>query len=184
MKISALGVLGAVLVLGASASAQVKQGGSGESRGPIAITSDHLESDDVVGEVLFTGSVVARQGSMTLTCDRLKVFYTLPPPGEGETGSSPLVAGAGSREIYRVEGFGHVKMVDGDHLAVGDHALYLAKEAPRRLILTGDARAWQGRDSVTGHRITYFLDEKRSVAESAPGQRVKTVVHEGGSNSQ
>ena len=167
----------AAVVLAAPAAAQVKPGDMGEVRGPIAISSDRLETDDAAGLVQFIGAVVARQGSLTLTCDLMKVFYTSPPPGAGEAGSSPLTSG--SREIDRVEGFGHVKMVDGDHLAVGDHALYLTRDAPRRLILTGDARVWQGRDSLTGHRITYFLDERRSVAESAPRQRVRTVVHGG-----
>jgi lipopolysaccharide export system protein LptA len=165
----------AVMVLAAPALAQVKPEGSGEARGPISIYADRLETDDAAGVVQFSGSVVARQGSLTITCDRMKVFYA--PPGEEAADSSPL--SKSGREIDRVEGFGHVRMVDGDHLAVGDHALYLAKSVPRRLILTGDARVWQGRDSLTGHRVIHFLDEKRSVVESAPRQRVRTVVHGG-----
>ena len=168
----------AALSLAAPAAAQVKPGDSGEVRGPIAISADRLETDDAAGVVHFIGAVVARQGSLTLTCDRMKVFYTAPASGGEEAGSSPLAGG--SREIDRVEGFGQVRMVDGDRLAVGDHALYLARQAPRRLILTGDARVWQGRDSLTGHKIVYYLDERRSVAESAPRQRVTTVIHGGG----
>jgi lipopolysaccharide export system protein LptA len=188
LKPAMLAVLAAMLAA-APAAAQVRPGGPGGSRGPIAISADRLETDDESGVVHFIGAVVARQGSMTLTCDRLKVFYTAPPAGEGgEADASPLAAG--NREVDRVEGFGQVKMVDGNHLAVGEHALYLAKSPPRRLILTGDARVWQGRDSLTGHQITYFLDEKRSVVESAPRpiepekaprqrQRVRTVIHDG-----
>jgi lipopolysaccharide export system protein LptA len=149
--------------------------GPGEARGPISISSDRLETDDAAGVVQFIGAVVARQGGLTLTSDRMKVFYT--PGNEEEADSSPLAGGG--REIDRVEAFGRVRMVDGDNLAVGDHGLYLTQNIPRRLILTGNARVWQGRDSLTGHTITYFLDERRSVAESAPRQRVRTVVHGG-----
>ena len=167
-----LAALFLALAAGAPAIAQIGPGG--EARGPISISADRLEADDAAGMVQFTGAVVARQGSLTITCDRMKVFYT---SGEGEAASSPLASEG--RGIDRVEGFGQVKMVDGDHLAVGDHALYLTSSAPRRLILTGDARVWQGRDSLTGHKITYFMDERRSVVESAPRQRVRTVVHPG-----
>jgi lipopolysaccharide export system protein LptA len=159
------------------AAAQVKPTGSGEVRGPISISADRLEADDTAGVIQFIGAVVARQDNLTLTCDRMKVFYISPPPGRAEAESSLLASGG--REIDRVEGFGQVKMVDGQHQAVGDHALYLTKNTPRRLILTGDARVWQGRDSLAGHRITYFLDERRGVVESAPRQRVGTVINGG-----
>ncbi|MCL2028944.1 MAG: lipopolysaccharide transport periplasmic protein LptA [Deltaproteobacteria bacterium] len=183
MKKTAL-IMAAMAALVMAAASLVKAEGPGQSRGPIAISADRLETDDAAGVVHFIGAVVARQGSMTLTCDRMKVFYTVEPSGEGEAASSPL--GAGNREIDRVEAFDRVKMVDGDRLAVGDHAIYLARKAPRRLILTGNARVWQGRDSLTGHRVIYFLDEKRSVAESKPGaaeskpgERVTTIIHGG-----
>jgi lipopolysaccharide export system protein LptA len=166
-----------ILVLAAPAAAQVRSGEPGVARGPIAISADRLETDETAGLVRFIGAVVARQGGLTLTCDRMNVHYTLSPSGPEAAGSSPLASGR--REIDRVESFGQVKMVDGHRLALGDHGLYLAREAPRRLILTGHARLRQGRDSLTGHRIIYYLDEKRSVAESAPQGRVTTVVHGG-----
>ncbi|MDR3038214.1 MAG: hypothetical protein LBV21_02825 [Candidatus Adiutrix sp.] len=183
-------ILAACATTAGPAGAQPKDGGNGP-HGPIAISSDRLETDDAAGVVNFMGAVVARQGGLTLTCDLMKVFYTsvAPEPSAPEPSAlwpaTPGPAGNGSplspgrREIDRVEGFGHVKMVDGDHLAVGDHALYLAKSEPRRLIITGDARVWQGRDSLTGHKITYFLDERRSLVESESRQRVRTVIHDG-----
>jgi lipopolysaccharide transport protein LptA len=66
-----------------------------------------------------------------------------------------------------------VKIQQGDRLAVGQKALYLAKAEPRRLIRTGDARVWQGRNAVTGHEVTYFLDENRSQVESRNDSRVR-----------
>ncbi len=181
-----------LLALWAStAFAQLKPGGSGESRGPIAISADRLEADDPNGVVTFIGAVVARQGEMTITCDLMKVFYTAPEPGqakpaaegEGDRAKSPF--SGSDRQIDRVECDGNVKVVEGERLAVGQKALYLARSTPRRIILTGDARVWQGRDSVTGHQVTYLLDENRSIVESGPSgrggerERVRTIFHPG-----
>ncbi|KXS56624.1 MAG: hypothetical protein AMR96_01590 [Candidatus Adiutrix intracellularis] len=154
------------------AKAQLKPS---DSRDSIIISSDRLETDDANGIIKFIGAVVARQGSMTITCDLLKVFYNTDSTLPQMEKSSPL--NNSNREIDRVEGFGHVKIVDGEHLAVSDHALYLAKNEPRRIILTDDARVWQGHNSVTGHQITYFLDTKRSQVESDKHQKVRAIFH-------
>jgi lipopolysaccharide export system protein LptA len=163
--------------MAAPAAGQVRPKAPQEPRGPISISSDRLEADDAAGVIQFIGSVAARQNSLTLTCDRMKVFYLPPSAGRKEAESLPLASGG--REIDRVEGFGRVKMVDGPNQAVGDRALYLPQSTPRRLILTGNARVWQNRDSLTGHRITYFLDGRRSVVESGPRPRAKTAVQGG-----
>ena len=178
----------AALFLGTAgpAQAQLKPGGSGSSSGPIAISADRLETDDAQGLVTFIGAVVARQGEMTITCDLMKVHYDSSEAGEARPVSAergdPL-GGGSDRQINRVECEGNVKVVEGERLAVGKKALYLAKSTPRRIILTGEARVWQGRDSVTGHQVTYFLDESRSLVESGgqPGrnrERVRTIYHQ------
>ena len=187
--------LGAVLsvllaVPAALAQAQLTPGGGGESKGPIAISADRMDTDDQAGLVTFIGSVVARQGTMTITGDLMKVFYTHEEPDQAKAAArqadpnkSPF--SDSDRQIDRVECEGNVKVVDGDRLAVAKKGVYLAKSTPRRIILTGEARVWQGRDSLTGHQITYMLDEKRSVAESGPPlrgagrERVRTVFHQG-----
>jgi lipopolysaccharide export system protein LptA len=95
------------------------------------------------------------------------------PNAEPETDSEKAPAFSGSQEIDRVECQGAVRIQQGDRLAVGQKALYLANSRPRRLILTGDARVWQGRNAVTGHEVTYFLDENRSQVESQNNSRVR-----------
>lgn len=174
-----------LFIAAGSAGAQLKPGGSGSSSGPISISSDRLETDETQGMVSFIGAVVGRQGEMTITCDLMKIYYVQ----SAKSGEKPLAADSGAsldgsdRQIDRVECEGNVKVVEGDRLAVGDKALYLVKSTPRRIILTGQARVWQGRDSVTGHQVTYFLDENRSVVESGaqPGrqrERVRTIYHQ------
>ena len=52
----------------------------------------------------------------------------------------------------------------------------------RKAVLTGDAKAWQGQNMVSGKTITYFIDEGRSIVSTddkkvkdKPG-RVKAVI--------
>ena len=189
MKAKIVTCLTAIIMVwacGAPAWAQLKPGGSGSSSGPISISADRLETDDAKGMVTFIGGVVARQGEMTITCDTMKVHYINSETPGSQTPSSDSgddsLRGS-DRQIDRVECEGNVKVVEGERLAVGNKALYLAKSTPRRIVLTGQARVWQGRDSVTGHQVTYFLDESRSLVESggAAGrdrERVRTIYHQ------
>jgi len=163
------------------AVAQVQAAGpSGKGRGPLAISSDRLESDDNSGEVTFIGSVVARQDGMTITCDRMKVFYSQKPKEKTESGEEPSgsALSGSDRQIERVECYGNVKMVDGEHMAVGDTGRYLAQAVPRTMILTGNAQVWQGRNSVTGHEVTYDIDSRRSVVVSEKRTRVQTIYQQ------
>ncbi|MDR3155319.1 MAG: hypothetical protein LBW85_13900 [Deltaproteobacteria bacterium] len=90
---------------------------------------------------------------------------------------SPL---QGGQEIDKVECEGAVKIQQGDRMAVAKRALYLAKAQPRRLVLTGEARVWQGPNSITGHQITYYLDENRSLVDSQGSRRVRAFYDQRG----
>lgn len=178
-----LAVAAAAVQISGPAWGQLRPGGSGDSRGPIAISSDRMESDDPRGVVHFIGSVVARQGEMTILCDVMDVFYEHEekPPNAGDDsagGRSGSALGGASRQIDRIECRGNVKVLEGDRQASGDTGLYLARSLPRRIILTGNARVWQGADSLTGHQVTYYLDTDRSLAEGGAGGRVRTIFNQ------
>ena len=83
-----------------------------------------------------------------------------------------------ARQVERIECNGNVKVVEGDRMAVGETAVYMASSLPRRIILTGDARVWQGRDSLTGHQVTYLLDQKISTVDGNRRSRVQTIFHQ------
>jgi lipopolysaccharide export system protein LptA len=87
----------------------------------------------------------------------------------------------GGQEIDRVECEGSVRVQQRDRLAVGQKALYLARSQPRRLILTGEARVWEGPNSVTGHQVVYYLDQGRSQVESRDQGRVRAIYDKKGS---
>ncbi|MDR2349737.1 MAG: hypothetical protein LBF41_03785 [Deltaproteobacteria bacterium] len=175
--------------------------------GPVSISADHMTADDGRRLVTFTGRVIARQGDLVISCDTMRVTYQpagaySPPasPGNGDANggdgvnaaatdsrkndsSESLLAGygnvTGGQEIDKVECEGAVKIQEGGRLAVAEKALYLSRALPRRLVLTGDARVWQGGNSITGHQITYYLDENRSVVDSRGSQRVRAFYERG-----
>jgi lipopolysaccharide export system protein LptA len=103
------------------------------------------------------------------------------PAAEGEREGSRRSPLQGGQEIDRVEAEGAVKIQQGERMAVADKALYLAKALPRRLVLTGEARVWQGTNSITGYQITYYLDENRSLVDSQGSRRVRAFYEQGGS---
>jgi lipopolysaccharide export system protein LptA len=179
-----------------------------------------MTADDAARKVTFTGKVVARQGDLIISCDRMLVSYvprgsySQPPKPEGANGAQAAQGAAsgqaaaqappgaaappapggqpegrgrspleGGQEIDQVTCQGAVKIQQRDRLAVGDTALYLARALPRRLVLTGAARVWQGENSITGHQITYYLDENRSLVTSEGASRVR-AFYGGGSGGQ
>lgn len=162
---------------------------------PISISADQMEADDKEKVVTFSGNVVARQQDVTVTCNTLLVFYQpIPSPqskpagesgasGEatpGDGGDAPATGFSDTdNEIIRIECNGNVKITQGDRVALGEKAVYLAKAVPRTIILTGEPRIWRNRDFLTGKKITYFLDENRSIVEGGGKQRVNALFYSG-----
>ncbi len=133
---------------------------------PITIEADHMESLEAENNVLFTGNVDARQADVRIQADKMTVFYT--------------TAGKGTKqEVKRIRCEGNVEITKGEWLGTGKTMNYLAKE--RKVILSGDAKAWQDTNLITGNTIVYYLDEGRS--EVIGGRTSATVDGESGSKS-
>ena len=130
---------------------------------PITIEADHMESLEAENNVLFTGNVDARQADVRIQADKMTVFYT--------------AAGKGKKqEVKRLRCEGNVEITKGEWLGTGKTMNYLAKE--RKVILSGDAKAWQDTNLITGNTIVYYLDEGRS--EVIGGRSSATVDGESG----
>jgi len=134
---------------------------------PINIEANRMVSQENNNSVVFLGNVDARQGKVTIRADEMTVFYSEKKTGQDKTTS----------QMERLTCKNNVKITQGDWLGTGDRMDYTAKE--RRVILTGNAKAWQGQNMVAGKTIIYYLDEKRSVVEQdeATKGRVRAVLH-------
>ncbi len=114
---------------------------------PITIEADHMTSLEKKNSVLFKGNVDAAQAEVRIRSDEMTVYYSDAKKGK-------------KQEVKRLKCIGNVEITKGDWLGTGKIMNYLAKE--RKVILSGDAKAWQDTNLVTGDTIIYYLDEDRS----------------------
>ncbi len=125
---------------------------------PITIEADHMTSLEADNNVLFKGNVDAAQADVRIRSDEMTVYYT--PAEDGK-----------KQEVKRLKCIGNVEITKGEWLGTGKTMNYLAKE--RKVILSGDAKAWQDTNLITGNTIIYYLDEGRSeVVGSRPSATV------------
>jgi lipopolysaccharide export system protein LptA len=127
------------------------------SRAPIDITSDTVEADQKTNTVTFKGNVVAKQEDMTLYANTLTVLYD-----------------QNTKKIKEIIAVGNVKMVQTDRRATGQKATF--DQDKNKLVLDGEAVVREGANVIRGERITYYVDEERSVVEPVKGGRVSTSI--------
>jgi lipopolysaccharide export system protein LptA len=153
-KIALLGLSSLLLLLPLSALAA--PGVPAPSRGPVEVSADRLEADDLAQTLIFSGNAVATQGDVTIHGDRLTVKYA------GE-----------KRQIERVVAEGSVRILQGMRVATGAKAiLYHVEE---RIVLTGSPKVSDGDNSVQGQEITIYLNDQRSVVTGGAGGRVNAI---------
>lgn len=158
----------ALSAVGASWAAEKKPGflgkaGQAGSRGadqPLRITSQELEADNKNSVITFSGNVVAKQGNMTIYADVARVYYEKKEEGN---------------EIREMVATGNVKIQEADRLATGQNAVFT--NAEQKIVLTGQPKVWQGKDMVSGEKITILLEEDKSFVESGPGRPVEVILY-------
>ncbi|HBR21400.1 MAG TPA: hypothetical protein DD713_02340 [Nitrospiraceae bacterium] len=117
-------------------------------KGPIVVTSQTLLSDNKARTALFEGSVVAKTENMTLYSDKMLVYYA-----------------EGSGNVTKIEAEGKVKLVKKDLVVTSKVANYFADE--EKIIFTGEPKAVQKGDIITGTKMTYFMKDDRSFVENS-----------------
>ncbi len=143
---------------------------------PIHIEADRMESDPQKDVVIFSGSVQAKQGDVTIHADTMEVNYL---PAE-EQGAEQAENEKISQKIKNIVAQGNVEITKEDLVATGNAMTYFSTKQEIRL--SGNAKAWQGQNQVSGENIILYLDEGRSVVErsSEVGQRVKAYIYTDG----
>lgn len=161
---------------------------------PIHIEADRMESDNQQDIVVFLGHVVARQGEIVIRADKMTVNYSTPQndrsneayrrvddmSSEPREDPAKKPADNMTQRIKVIFAQGNVKIVKGDWVAVGNSMEYYATQ--RKVLLTGDAKAWQDKNMVTGDSIVLYLDEGKSIVERSgkEGKRVKAFIYPDG----
>ncbi len=127
------------------------------SRAPIDITSDTVEADQKTNTVTFKGNVVAKQEDTTLWANTLTVYYD-----------------EKTKKLKEIVATGNVKVVQLDKRATSQKATF--DQDKNKVTFDGDAVAREGANVIRGERITYYVDEERSVVEPVKGGRVSTSI--------
>jgi len=142
---------------------------------PIQIEADRMETSQEDGTVLFTGNVQATQENLTINADEMTVLYT--KAGSRPSASPDVRAENLTQKIDKILAKGNVKIVQGDWVAAGDNMDFNADK--KIVILSGNAKAWQDQNMVSGEKIILYLDEGKSVVEGSAheGGRVKAFIY-------
>ena len=126
---------------------------------PIEITADALEVREAESRAIFTGDVVAGQGTLRLTADVVSVWYR-----RGGNG--------GGGQIDRLRAEGDVFLSSGSETATGDWADYAVIEGI--VTMGGGVTLAQGDNAIRGERLTIDLNSGVGRIE---GGRVQSVFN-------
>ncbi|OGP93032.1 MAG: lipopolysaccharide transport periplasmic protein LptA [Deltaproteobacteria bacterium RBG_16_47_11] len=127
------------------------------SRAPIDITSDTVEADQKTNTVTFKGNVIAKQEDTTLYANTLTILYD-----------------PNTKKLKEIVAVGNVKVVQLDRRATGQKATF--DQDKNKVVLDGEAVVREGTNVIRGERITFYVDEERSVVEPVKGGRVSTSI--------
>lgn len=115
---------------------------------PIVITSQTLTAESNNKTAVFEGAVVATKEDLTIYSDKMTVFY--------DNSESKI------RKIYAV---GNVKVHKNERVIFSDEATYMENE--KKIIFTGNPRAVEGENVVSGTQITLYLEDERAFVEGS-----------------
>lgn len=144
----------------ASAQQVAFTGLKGDSTLPVTVDADTLTVRREENTALFTGRVVAVQGDMKLTADRVLVKY-----------------GRDQREIESVHATGNVVLTTPTEAASGHDAFYTI--ATSIVVMTGDVLLTQGSNTMNGQKLVVNLTTGLGTMDAPKGGRVSTTFTPG-----
>jgi lipopolysaccharide export system protein LptA len=143
-----------------------------KSDAPLHVVSDRMEANQKNRTILFQGHVVVQQEDLTITGNKLTVYAA---QGDEDKDKSKDSLGVTMDKIDRIVMVGDVRISQEDKVAVADKAVYYHEK--QVIVLSGNPRVSQGKDTVRGHVITLYLTEERSVVEGSKQDPVQVTLH-------
>ena len=132
-----------------------------DSSAPIEVTSEALEVRQDEEIAIFTGDVVAGQGTLRLTADKVTVSY------DGDENGDP------TGEITHLVAEGNVLLSNGAEVAEGARAEYDVTQGIMRM--SGDVLLTQGENAISGQSLVINLAAGTGRVEAGAGERVRSV---------
>lgn len=125
---------------------------------PIDITADQLEVVQPESKAIFTGNVVAIQGTIKLKADKMTVFYKK-KDGAASTSGTPEAS-----SISKVEALGNVFLSRPEETATGARGLYDVDK--KMLWLNDNVVLTRAQNVLKGKQLEYNMQTGRSVVTS------------------
>jgi len=129
-------------------SAYAAPPGSEAEKKPIVITSETLIADNKNNTAVFEGSVVAKTDDMKMYADKMTVFYD-----------------NSESKVNKIVAVGNVKVLNKARVLFSDQAIYLDSE--EQIIFSGNPKAVEGDNVITGKKIIFFLKDERAMVEGS-----------------
>ena len=143
------------------AMAQLKLGSSNQ---PIEISSDQLDVHQEDHKAIFTGNVIAVQGTSTMRSKVMTVFYTDSQSKPATTATAPAAKkdDSGGQSIQRIEATQDVVFTTPEEVAQGEVGVY--DVASDTITLTGaDVTLTKDKNVLKGTKLVYNMGTGRSV---------------------
>lgn len=118
---------------------------------PIVITSQTLTANNKNNIAIFEGSVVVKNEDITIYSDKVDVYYNNYNNEEWR--------------ITKIHAYGNVRALKKEHIIFSKEAIYSEQE--RKIVFTGEPKAVEGENVITGTEIIYFLDEDRTIVKGS-----------------
>ncbi len=115
---------------------------------PIVITSQMLIADNKKNVAIFEGTVVAKSDDITMNSDKMEVFYD---NSEGK--------------ITIIHAYGNIKVFNKERAIFSQEATYFGQE--EKIVFTGEPKAVEGENIITGTEIIYFLKDNRTIVKDS-----------------
>ncbi len=115
------------------------------------ITSKTLTTDNKAKTAIFEGDVIAKKGDIKIFSDRMAVFYS------DEKGGS---------NIKKIDAEGNVKLLKENRVITSKFATYFS-EPVEKIVFTGEPKASEGENVVTGTKMIYLVKDDVSIVENS-----------------
>lgn len=129
---------------------------------PINVESAEQSADLQTNKIVFSGAVIATQGSMKLKADKIEVL-------RDSNGSLKSIVAYGSPATFEQ------KQDNGQYLRSRSSTLnYNPNNAT--IVLQGRVTIWQGDSKMSGERIEYNINSQKIRANHNQGGRVSSTI--------
>ncbi len=176
MIVNRIFLLCTVLVLLISPVAQAKNNPSKtdklSSNEPIEIVADRMDAYNEKKLVIFSGNAVATQGDKELKADQLLLYYKKEPGKKDKIGDKAM---EGTGDLEKIEAKGNVIVTQKEKIATGEEAVYFQDSG--QIVMTGNATLRDGKNIITGDKVTVFVNEDRGIVEADQKKRVKAIIY-------